>query len=480
MPISRLQIPQQVDVFATGGDVSAPSADQFSQLGAMITNRFQPFEQNVQKYQQRLAPYMYQAPRMNIYDLASELGAGLLSTPNTGGASAFTGLGVGFTRVSDRLRNAREENAKARNQIGLQAAQLAMQDEQRAMEFLQEYELKNLDYKNKRGDLLTFEYTDEDGKIVKQTIRDNVANDPIIDDLIYKKGATEVKTPSSVVNLGTKLGPREEKAITSQLKSEEEIVAKARAGQSTLANVREAKAIANRLGKENFGPKAQMTFYPRKFLQSFGITDENAEEILGDQIVMNQISMGFTMDIVSRTKGAISNREMELFIQASPGLGSTYNGFIKQAEYLERIADRDVRFGDAYQMKAEELEAQVDAGDMTNSQMKRKLLKFEGEWYDKELIFSKEETEELKNIVSGRQGYAEGFDENLYAKKYREGQEKVVKSAYTTNQSPQLQEAIDLKDKIKNGVGKYAKLNPEEKADALAEVDALIKELSEI
>ena len=108
MPISRLQIPQQVDVFATGGDVSAPSADQFSQLGAMMTSRFQPFEQNVQKYQQRLAPYMYQAPRMNIFDLASELGAGLLSTPNTGGASAFTGLGVGFNRVSDRLRHQEE------------------------------------------------------------------------------------------------------------------------------------------------------------------------------------------------------------------------------------------------------------------------------------------------------------------------------------------------------------------------------------
>ena len=62
--------PQQVDVFANDSDVSTPSADQFSQLGAMMTSRFQPFEQNVQKYQQRLAPYAYQAPRMNIYDLA--------------------------------------------------------------------------------------------------------------------------------------------------------------------------------------------------------------------------------------------------------------------------------------------------------------------------------------------------------------------------------------------------------------------------
>ena len=459
--------PQQVDVFASDSDVNVPPADQFSQLGAMMTSRFQPFEQNVQKYQQRLAPYVYQAPRMNIYDLASELGAGLLSTPNTGGASAFTGLGVGFNRVSDRLRNAREENAKARNQIGLQAAQLAMQDEQRAMQFLQEYELKNLDYKNKRGDLLTFEYTDPTTKeVITRTVRDNIANDPIIDDLIYNKGATPVTSPSSVVNLGTKIGPREEKAINSQIKSEEEIVAKSRAGQSTLANIREAKAIAEKLGPENFGPKSQMTLYGRKWLSSFGITDENAEEILGDQIIMNQISMGFTMDIVSRTKGAISNREMELFIASSPGLGSTYNGFMKQAEYLERIALRDVNFGNAYQDEAQRLEALVDKEEITNSQMKRKLLKFEGNWYDEHLVFSKDETEELKNIVSGRQGYAEDFDANKYQKKYREGQDKVVKSTYTEGKTF----ADDKYEALKTQIEQDPDLNDEQKAKLLQDL----------
>ena len=480
--MDKLPNPQDINVFANSGGVNTTGINNsMSDLGKSMMERFQPFEQNMQKYQQRLAPYSYQAPNMSIYDLASELGAGLLSTPNTGGASAFTGLGVGFTRVSDRLRNAREENAKARNQVGLQAAQLAMQDEQKALQFVQEYELKNLDYKNKRGDLLTFEYTDPTTKkVITRTVRDNVANDPIIDDLIYNKGATEVKTASSVVNLGTKLGRREEKAIDSQIKREEEIMAKSSAGQSSLLNVREAKILAERLGPENFGPLAQLTLYPRKFMESFGITDKNAEEILGDQIVMNQISMGFTMDIVSRTKGAISNREMELFIAASPGLGSTHNGFMKQAEYLERIAQRDVDFANAYIAEADRLEALIDAGEITNSQFKRKLLKFEGEWYDKQLIFNKVETEELKNIVSGRQGYAEGFDEIKYKKRYREGQDKIVESAYTTNQSPQLKQAVDLKDEIKNGKGKYANLTPEERIDALNKIDALIKELSEI
>jgi len=41
----------------------------------------------------------------------------LLSTPNIGGASAFTGLGVGFNRISERLKKEEADNAKANQQI---------------------------------------------------------------------------------------------------------------------------------------------------------------------------------------------------------------------------------------------------------------------------------------------------------------------------------------------------------------------------
>jgi len=82
-----------IDPFASDINVSSTN-DQSSEL----MDRLKPdYDKNFAKYQQRLAPYTYQAPSMSFYDLASELGAGLLATPNTGGASAFTGLGVGFT-----------------------------------------------------------------------------------------------------------------------------------------------------------------------------------------------------------------------------------------------------------------------------------------------------------------------------------------------------------------------------------------------
>ena len=49
---------------------------------------------------------------MSIYDLAAELGAGLLSHLILAVPQLTPGLGVGFNRVSDRLRAAKAENEK--------------------------------------------------------------------------------------------------------------------------------------------------------------------------------------------------------------------------------------------------------------------------------------------------------------------------------------------------------------------------------
>ena len=57
----------------------------------------------------------------------------------------------------------------------------------------------------------------------------------------------------------------------------------------------------------------------------------------------------------NQTKGAISNREMQLFIDASPTLGSTYDGYMKQLELLERLASRDSDFYKAYLQKQKDL-----------------------------------------------------------------------------------------------------------------------------
>ena len=86
-------------------------ADIDTQFVDLISG-LQDYDVNVDKYKDRLSPYSYQAPKMSFFDLASDLGAGILSTPNTGRASLYTGLGAGFTRVSDRLKKIKKKMKK--------------------------------------------------------------------------------------------------------------------------------------------------------------------------------------------------------------------------------------------------------------------------------------------------------------------------------------------------------------------------------
>ena len=70
-----------IDVFANGGGVESTPASSFAELGAQLMQ--QPdYDASFAKYQARLASMAPQQPKMSIYDLASELGRGLLQIPN--------------------------------------------------------------------------------------------------------------------------------------------------------------------------------------------------------------------------------------------------------------------------------------------------------------------------------------------------------------------------------------------------------------
>ena len=161
-----------IDPFASDVSVNATD-DNLSELANLLKERMQPrnYEDNIEKYQQRLEPYIAKPSRMGFYDLASQLGAGLLSTPNTGGASAFTGLGVGFSNASAEMKQKQKAYAKAKQEIGLQAAQMAMQDEQKANAFLDKslFELAkgSMGVGKQTADITNFNFRealDEEGK----------------------------------------------------------------------------------------------------------------------------------------------------------------------------------------------------------------------------------------------------------------------------------------------------------------------------
>ena len=107
-PTKQLSEADKTDPFS-GGNIQMPDGSELSE------RLNQPnYQANFKKYQDRLSPYLYQAPKLDFFDMASELGAAILSTPSTG--NVFEGIGRGFSNISTRVRQAREDNMKANQQ----------------------------------------------------------------------------------------------------------------------------------------------------------------------------------------------------------------------------------------------------------------------------------------------------------------------------------------------------------------------------
>ena len=398
-----------INPFDSEIDVSA-SDNSIQDLASQLGN----YDQNFAKYQQRLAPYSYQAPNMSIYDLASELGAGLLATPNTGGASAFTGLGVGFTRASDKMKKNQEANAKAQQQIGLQAAQLAMQDEQKANEFLNQYAIKMIDSANKKVDYITFEYDEVDETTgttttQSQTFANIPSNRDDINDIINNKNGREVKPPTTAINMpGDNTSFADKEAIKSMMKEGDAYEAKSRASDQIRDQVNQAYILANEIEEAGgkFGPFSKSLLGVRELVSGLGFGDIlDAEAAIAPQKALNQLSMGFTMAIVSQTKGAISDREMKLFISASPTLGSTKEGYLKQLELLERLAIRDKDFYNDYVDKMIEFENE----GLSGRKLQLQLDKFTANWSSENPLFTPKEVEFLEKKIASGEGLDKGF-----------------------------------------------------------------------
>ena len=409
MAISRSQIPEQVDIFEEGGAAES-NTDSYTDLYNQLSQA--NYEDSYNKYLQRLSQFAPEQPKMSIFQVASELGRGLLATPNTGVGSTYQGLGVGFDNISARLKADREMHERRRNEVAMMASQMAMQDEQRADDFLNKIALERISAVNKKVDYITLEYM-EDGETKMIRLPDTNQYAPQINEIIQNKGGKEVKPASTQINMPGSEQPGDKKAIDQIFKDQESFGEKAEASNATLDQVSQARALAQEVGPDNFGPFSRSTLYLREFVDGIGFGDFLEDpSVIAPQKALNQLSMSFTMGIVSQTKGAISDREMKLFIQASPTLGSTYDGYMKQLELLERLAARD---SDFYSDYLDEYTRMIDAG-VGPQKMQAQLEKFATNWKKNNPLFTPEETKFLEDVVASGDGLAEDFDRDEFEK----------------------------------------------------------------
>ena len=411
--IKKYQTEEEVvaeeDPFSGGIDLSQidPTALMLlmAQNKAAAKTTPQAFESNVERYQQRLAPFSYQAPRKDIFDLASSLGAGILASQQRGGRNPFVGIGEGFVGLSQQLRKDEEDNAKNRQAMGLQAFQLALKDEQQARDYMNQIDLKLIDNANKEPEYMRIEWDEVDpdtGETVNrgQSIANIPSNYAAIEDLMKTKNGREVKLADTQINMpDPNAGYGDRKAIDAIDQQSQQFSAEANASNAVVDQVNRAYILANQIVQEGgtFGPYARSTLSIREFVSSLGYGDLlEAEGAIAPQKALNQLAMSFTMAIVSQTKGAISNREMELFIAASPTLGSTAEGFMEQLRLLEKLALRKKDFYSNYLTEMDTLEKNES---LSHTQRRIKLDQFKNNWPEANPLLSEEDEAILQNAI---------------------------------------------------------------------------------
>jgi hypothetical protein len=371
----------ETPVLATETPVLATDTGSIDAQTQMLMKLLGPKDYETQRgmYEERFSSLIPARKPLNFYDLASELGAAILSRPQDEGA--FTGIGVGFGNFQKRIAQADLEEKKQRDAFAMKAAELAMTDEREAEKFIKEYAvdiLKNQNL-NKEPNLITLTY-DEVGPDGEFTGKKKTGSfDAVTQSAIILK-LTTTQNGIKTEDLPDPAGESElsKSAGTDWIKTQAGIRDDARVANATLDMVQQGKVLASKIGKDNFGKGEEALMPIRQYVASFlpsGVIDRGK---LSAQEALAQITIGFTLANVAKTKGAISNQEMKLLQNASPNLGQTYEGFTLALDLQERAARKIQEYAAEYQARVNELYR--DNPQITGADMSREMDNFTTKW----------------------------------------------------------------------------------------------------
>lgn len=446
--------------YQDGGDVD--------QLDSARKRAETKYDNSFDKYQQRLSAIQSKRSPVSFYEAAGKIGAGLLAQQAEKFPSIGRGLGIGFQSLSEEIAKRKEEKRKEEQAIAMKAMELSLQDEQQGQKFLNDYALKMIDMQNKDIKTITFDTSmlvdalDENGEPVinpktgvpftsKTTVR---ANDSFINDLLTL-GATEIDRAATNINLGAGGNELDKKRAGKIADAEAKWQEEADAATALRDQVLIARNLATELGPEGFGPVDSLTMGLRGLMIDLGMGNLVDSDKLATQQALTQTSIGFVMALVGKTKGAISNKEMEIFFQASPTLGSTYDGYMRMLGYMDRIAELSERYNAEWQAKSVELQGEPIS--VINAEFAKFKTEFKAKPENK-LIQTDEELKELKDIA----------DKKTY--------NEVNKNYLTIQKEAQKNDEDDSLAKLKSDI--IAEMvKPETTAERKAELQSLLDQM---
>jgi hypothetical protein len=307
---------------------------------AQIMAQIQKKPKSAEQYAKELAPF-FASPTPtrldNFYELAGTLGKNLLAADPTAGA--FRGLGLGFAEFTEAQKVKRLQRQQLDREVALKAFELAREDEQASTKLLNDYHLERIKAASKAYSPLIFEkpILDEKGKPTgqKETVFVD-ATDRVGIAEIQEAGGVPVTKPGVEIN-NPIVTPSAKQAGQSLIALIDQGYEQASTALDQQDMIEQFRYELTKLGEKDFGTLASITLTARKLANGLGLIDQESK--ISSQELVNTLGTRIAMNLVALTKGAISNKEMELFLAASPGLGSTKEGAEKQIAYMSRIAE---------------------------------------------------------------------------------------------------------------------------------------------
>ena len=365
------------------------------------------FDDRFQKYRQQLSQLSGSpARRPNIYDLATSVAEGIVSSDPT--RSPFAGITKGLISYRKSANETADKIRQEQKQIALTAFQMAKSDEDAATKYMNEMQLKLIDLSSKR------EYkrwavpeVDEEGLPTGNLRFEAVheGNTERQDELAAIGGypsPVRGDTTSTTVNTGQPLGPKKAneeagKAFGARTKQISEEAAQARNVNSLLKNAYE---LGTNLTEEDFGNIDKLLLGAKKLAMETGLY--KGEEI-ADQELVQSLGLRIAMGLIGQTKGAISNAEMELFLAASPGLGMTKEGYMRLIGILHRINQKSIDMNDFINEKLANPEFfSPTENDISLNAKMENLIKA---WHAQNPLFTPQQVSDLESLANNNLPY---------------------------------------------------------------------------
>ena len=399
----------------------ALKADQ-AKRDAEVANKTKTFSTRFDDYVSKLTPLFSTPQKPTLFDLASDVGAAMLSADPTAGA--FRSAGAGFAAFNERLKKSREDKRAIDQSVALKAFELAQADEAAAQDYLNKRDLKRLELDAKPFDPLVYEIDeiDNEGKVIgKKQVRVDPRNKIEVMAVEANPSARLIRTPQSSVTTTveaartpTRFDEESGKAFA-KLESDIFKAAEDAANQNQLTTM--FLNVIQELGRENFGTLESLTLQPRKILSDMGLFKEE-DGIFSLQELSNTLGTRIAMGLVGQTKGAITEMEMRLFIAASPSLASTYDGALEQASILQRMANRNVEIQREY---SRAIQNGLFDGLETDADKLRQARAWITNWRLENPFFNAKELQNLRDLADKQPAAAKAFGQDFLNKLYGKG-----------------------------------------------------------